>query len=428
MEGAQHIPADGPFILVPNHSSFADHFILDAILDALRPSFTYYLTKAESFVHPLRSRWTVAMGGIPVNREQPSRELLAAVDTVFAEGSTLVVYAEGTRGPGWPLLPLKDGAFRFAVRSKIPVIPVGMWGNQHILPKGANLPRRATTRVVFGPPLAVDSTQSRSARVAALTQSAAAALENLVDLARNPTAERDRASAQQLADRAEATIETMLSHTDTQPPALRVHQARTLLSLAARLDPDNADVRVTRARLTGLRAMDASVPLRLALLPRVRSGAARVVEKHPDHLMAHYLLGRWNLMTPRLLGGRTSKAVTHFGHTVRIAPHDTRYPMAHAEALIAAGDTAAAARQLARIVSTPAPDPRTADRRQRAAALYQKLTNTPAPDSAPDSSVLDAPEAPNSASSSNSSSSTGSSNVLNVPTPATVPTPSIPAR
>jgi 1-acyl-sn-glycerol-3-phosphate acyltransferase len=376
VEGGRHVPTSGPFVLVSNHSSFADHFVIDALLDLLRddPSF-FFLTKAEAFVHPLRGRWTTAVGGIPVDRDQPGRELLASVDRVFSGGSTLVVYPEGTRGPGWPLLPFKDGAFRFAVRADVPVIPVGMWGVQHVLPKGANLPRRgAAARVVFGPPLEVDPALPRPRRIAALAEAAQEALEAQVEAARNPTPARDRLAAQELADLAEATVETMLSRTDTQPAARRMRQARLLLDLADMTSPGNIDALAMRARLTGLRLMDAPLPRRLVMMPKLRREAQRVVDSDPDHLMANYLLGRWHVSAPRPLGGRRELGLQHLRHVARIGAHDTRYPMAYAEALMKTGDDAGAAEQLRGILDAPAPDERTADRRRRAAAHYSRLT------------------------------------------------------
>ncbi|MFI7504710.1 1-acyl-sn-glycerol-3-phosphate acyltransferase [Streptomyces sp. NPDC049687] len=380
VEGVRHVPADGPFVLIANHSSFADHLVLDAVLDVLRDTPTSYLTKSEAFVHPLRRRWTEGMGGIPVDRDRPGKELLAAVDQVFTGRGALVVYPEGTRGPGWPLLPFKDGAFRFAVRAGVPVIPVALWGAQHVLPKGASLPRRAEVHVVFGPALPDDTALPRPQRVRALVDSARDSLEALVDTARTARdPQRAERAARELVQRAETTVETMLSRTDPLPAARRLRQARLLLGMARRTDPNNpnglvdADARVLAARLTGLRALEAPAPLRPALLRSVRRTAEEVLRDHPDHLMAHYLLGRWHLLVPGALGGRRAEALDHLRHAARLGAHDTRYPMAYAEALIAVGHDDEAAGQLRAILAAPAPDLRTADRRRRAEAHYKQL-------------------------------------------------------
>ncbi|MBM9507150.1 lysophospholipid acyltransferase family protein [Actinacidiphila acididurans] len=376
VEGAHHVPASGPMVLVPNHSSFADHFVLDALLAVLRddPSF-YFLTKAEAFVNPVRRRWTTAVGGIPVDRDQPGRELLAAVERVFSSGSTLVVYPEGTRGPGWPLLPFKDGAFRFAVRSGVPVVPVGMWGVQDVLPKGANRPvRGATARVVFGPPLEIDPALPRPKKVAALGEAARTALESLVDQARNPTPERDRLAAQELAEQAEAVIETMLSRTDTLPAEQRMRQARLLLDLADVAEAGNVDALAMRARLAGLKMLEVSLPRRLTMMSKLRQDTQRVLDADPDHLMGNYLMGRWHLAAPKQFGGRREVGLSHMRHVARIGAHDTRYPMAYAEALLKTGDRAGAAEQFRAVMDAPAPDARTQDRRRRAADHYAALT------------------------------------------------------
>lgn len=373
VEGVRNVPADGPFVLISNHSSYADHLVVYTVLHALRDTRSFFLTKAESFTHPLRGSWTEAMGGIPVDRDQPGRELLAAVDRVFSAGSALVVYPEGTRGPGWPLLPLKDGAFRFAVRAGVPVIPVGMWGTRDILPKGTVVPRGATARVVFGAPLAADTSLPRPQRIEAVTRQAGEAIAELVVAARNPTVDRDRRAAGELAERAEAVLETMLSRTDPRPASLRMEQARALLDLSHLSHPGDADARVTRARLAGLRALEAPAPLRPALLRGVRRRTEEVLHDHPDHLMGHYLMGRWHLMVPRLLGGRTEQGLAHLRQAARIGADDTRFPMAYAEALMATDRGTEAIPLLRGVLNAPAPDVRTVDRRRRAAAHYSLL-------------------------------------------------------
>lgn len=381
VEGTGHVPAEGPFVLVPNHSSFADHLVLDAVLAVLRETPSKYLTKAEAFTHPVRRLWTESLGGIPVDRDRPGKELLAAVDRVFTDRGALVVYPEGTRGPGWPLLPFKDGAFRFAVRAGVPVIPVGMWGAQDILPKGASFPRRAGVRIVFGAPLPDDRALTRPQRVAALTESAREALASLVDTARTgPDPDRSSRAAAELVHRAEAVVETMLSRTDPVPADRRLTQAGQLLHLArltapgGRAGQGTSDLLALKARIAGLRALEAPAPLRPFRLRGVRRDAEGALRADPDHLMARYLLGRWHLMAPRALGGDRQEALGHLRHAARLGADDTRYPMAYAEALLTLGGREEeAAAQLRHVLAAPATTPRTADRRRRAEVHYGQL-------------------------------------------------------
>ena len=84
-----------------------------------------------------------AAGQIPV--ERLSRSAVGAFDAAVAavrDGECVVVYPEGTltRDPDlWPMTG-KSGAARIALETGCPVIPVGQWGAQEMLPPYAKKP------------------------------------------------------------------------------------------------------------------------------------------------------------------------------------------------------------------------------------------------------------------------------------------------
>ena len=102
--------------------------------------------------------------------------------------------------------------------------------------------------------------------------------------------------------------------------------------------------------------------------------------------MANYLLGRWHLTMPRVLGGRSSDAVRHLTFAAKNAPRgDTQYAMGQAEALLAAGRHAEARTALDDVVAhTPASE-RGTRRIVRAEVLRSSI---PRPGLAPDSPDL----------------------------------------
>ncbi|NJP66307.1 1-acyl-sn-glycerol-3-phosphate acyltransferase, partial [Streptomyces spiramenti] len=358
VEGLEHLPGDGPFVLVCNHVSFADHFFHEALLYAVRGHQGAFLTKAESFRGP-RAVWFTSMGALPVDRDRPGRDLLEVTAGALRSGRPLIVYPEGTRNRGAGLLPFKDGAFRFADRADVPVIPAALLGTQEILPVGATVPRRRRARVAYGPPLTADASLGRAARIRDLTERGRAAVEQLASRLAAPTAERDAAAAERTAALADALLERTLSGTDTQPAALRFRQAGLLLDAALSTDPRSPAARLCAARRAGLLAMDSRSPAAVLRLRQVRNAAEQVLAEHPDQLMAHYLLGRWHLATPRLLGGDLTAAVHHLAAAERLGGQDSRYAMAHAEALETAGRGGAATAAYAQVVAAPAPDDRT---------------------------------------------------------------------
>jgi 1-acyl-sn-glycerol-3-phosphate acyltransferase len=129
----ERVPATGPAIIVVNHVSHIDPFLVaKMVIDAGRtPRF---LAKDSIFDVPLVGTAMHAMGHIPVKRATMDavQSLAAAVDALSA-GRVIVLHPEGTvtRDPdGWPMAG-KTGAARLAALAPdVPVIPVAQWGVQ----------------------------------------------------------------------------------------------------------------------------------------------------------------------------------------------------------------------------------------------------------------------------------------------------------
>ena len=138
IEGAEHIPTEGPAILASNHLSFLDHFFLPAYVD--RPIF--FLGKSDYF-----SGWQryffENVGVMPVNREggDAGEASLRKGVEILEDGKLLGIYPEGTRTPDGRLYRGKTGPVRLSLRTGVPIIPVAMIGVFEILPPGAKFPR-----------------------------------------------------------------------------------------------------------------------------------------------------------------------------------------------------------------------------------------------------------------------------------------------
>lgn len=159
VEGAEHVPAEGPVILAGNHSGILD----GPLVFFVSPRPTRLLTKAEVFV----GGWARAcgwLGLIPVHRGRADRAALQAGLAHLADGGALGVFPEGTRGTG-ALEQVADGVAYLALRSGAPVVPIAVTGTLAALPRGKKVPAwRAPVRVVFGPPVTVLPTGDPRAR------------------------------------------------------------------------------------------------------------------------------------------------------------------------------------------------------------------------------------------------------------------------
>ena len=131
------IPRSGPVIVVVNHVSHIDPFLVaKMVIDAARtPRF---LAKDSIFDVPVVGGAMRGMGHIPVKRgTTDARQSLAAAVDALRAGKVIVLHPEGTvtRDPdGWPMAG-KTGAARVALLARdsgteVPVIPVVQWGVQ----------------------------------------------------------------------------------------------------------------------------------------------------------------------------------------------------------------------------------------------------------------------------------------------------------
>lgn len=152
------IPATGGCVVAVNHVSHIDPMSLGLFLyDHGR--LVRYLTKDALFHTPVLKYLVKDAKQIPVARmtEGAVKGFDAAVEAVRS-GECIGVYPEGTitKDPAqWPMRG-KTGAARIALATGCPVIPVGQWGVQELLPAYSVRPHpfpRKTTAYKVGDPV-----------------------------------------------------------------------------------------------------------------------------------------------------------------------------------------------------------------------------------------------------------------------------------
>ena len=129
-----------PYIAVSNHESYADIFLLSHL-----PWEMKWLSKEEVFRIPIMG-WMMRMAGdIAVRRgDVRSRaEALEGIRDRLAKKVSVMVMPEGTRSRTDDLLPFRDGAFRVAVETGTPILPIAVAGTRHAMAKGSFIFNRA---------------------------------------------------------------------------------------------------------------------------------------------------------------------------------------------------------------------------------------------------------------------------------------------
>ncbi len=151
MEGAEHMTKP-PYIIMCNHQSVLDIF---ALLSSLPLSFKW-IAKKELFVVPFLG-WALKAGkNISIDRQNPRRALKAMHEAAgrINEGMNVVIFPEGTWSPDGTLLPFKKGGFSLALKTKAPIIPVGIWGTGQLQPEGCSVPKgKGLIQIKIGRPV-----------------------------------------------------------------------------------------------------------------------------------------------------------------------------------------------------------------------------------------------------------------------------------
>jgi 1-acyl-sn-glycerol-3-phosphate acyltransferase len=166
VEGREHIPAEGPFLLAPVHRSILDTPISSGVTRRrMRFMGADKYWKNDKF-----GRLLSALGGFPVTRGSADREALKRCIDVLQGGEPLVLFPEGERKSGDVVQPLFDGATYIAVKAGVPIIPVGIAGSERAMPKGAKFIYPRKVYVKIGPPIEVPVGESGKAQRVAVRE------------------------------------------------------------------------------------------------------------------------------------------------------------------------------------------------------------------------------------------------------------------
>ncbi len=155
-------------IYFANHSSNLDTVVIWAALPpALRvrtrpAAAADYWGKTRARRHLARD----VLGAVLVERGA-GRDALREVEDALRAGDSIIIFPEGTRGPGAIPAPFKSGLFHLAAAfPRAELIPVYLHNLNRAMPKGVWLPVPVSASVLFGAPLERDPAEDKPAFLA----------------------------------------------------------------------------------------------------------------------------------------------------------------------------------------------------------------------------------------------------------------------
>jgi len=172
--GREHLPSEGPFVLIANHESDLDVLMVAAALGRARMRGVYWAGDSvrlfgKRWLHPLLR----ALNVFPANERRAS-ETFAVAAEVLRRGGGLIWFPESWRSPDGKLQRFMPGIGQVLSDSRVTVVPAFIEGAYEAMPRTARLPRLKPLSITFGAPERIEAGTPQEiadklhARVAAL--------------------------------------------------------------------------------------------------------------------------------------------------------------------------------------------------------------------------------------------------------------------
>jgi 1-acyl-sn-glycerol-3-phosphate acyltransferase len=149
--GLEYIDSQRSAIYMSNHQS---NFDIPVFFSALPVQFRW-LAKAELFKIPIFGQGMRGAGYISIdrsNRKSALNSLVRAAKSI-RNGTSVLIFPEGTRSADGALQAFKSGGFVLALNAGVPIVPMAVQGTFHVMPKHRNIIRRHAVRLIVRPPI-----------------------------------------------------------------------------------------------------------------------------------------------------------------------------------------------------------------------------------------------------------------------------------
>ena len=151
VKGEEYLWSNRPAVFMFNHQSSADLFIASKLI---RKNATG-IAKKELKTMPIIGQLMTAAGVIFIDRKDRQKAIEAMKPAVEAlkNGTSIIIFPEGTRSKDYKLGPFKKGAFHLAMGAEAPIVPVIVRNAHDAMPRGTNVFRPSAIEVTVLPPI-----------------------------------------------------------------------------------------------------------------------------------------------------------------------------------------------------------------------------------------------------------------------------------
>ena len=149
VEGLERLDPARSYVFAANHQSIYDIPIVFASL----PFQLRIIAKASLGRIPFMGWHLQRTGHVLVDRAKPGAGTVKKMARLVAEGHSLIVFPEGTRGTDGAVAPFKGGSFVIALDAGLPIVPLSIVGSRHVMFKGQLMVRPGDVTLVVHDPI-----------------------------------------------------------------------------------------------------------------------------------------------------------------------------------------------------------------------------------------------------------------------------------
>ncbi|HEY7165013.1 MAG TPA: AMP-binding protein [Candidatus Binatia bacterium] len=190
VRGAEHLPRTGPFILLPNHTSYLDPLAVGAALSTDQLKRTYWAGwTGVMFTNRLMRLISRAARVMPIEQKEGPRSSVAFAIAALRHGHNLIWFPEGERSRDGKLQRFRPGIGLVATAEPVPLIPAWITGTFDALPIDRRTPRLVPITVAFGEPVDLKEIQPGPSDAANYQSIADALRDRVLELAKKVRAQ-----------------------------------------------------------------------------------------------------------------------------------------------------------------------------------------------------------------------------------------------
>jgi 1-acyl-sn-glycerol-3-phosphate acyltransferase len=152
VEGLENVPRSGPMLVVANHCSNLDPPFVGYAVGHRTGRIIHFMAKEEMRRWPLVGWLGRNAGVFYVRRGEGDRAAQRLAFDLLAGGAAIGVFPEGTRSRDGRLGEGRAGAALLAMRTGVPVLPVGITGTHRVFPGRSRWPNRSRVTIRIGQP------------------------------------------------------------------------------------------------------------------------------------------------------------------------------------------------------------------------------------------------------------------------------------